>query len=718
MTLYEQNINNLGKLITFGSLHLSLTLKLEKFEIQNLNIDFRKINSLSDLSFLIENEIFWERIELSSRNELLNTIFHMNRIKKRKNIVTYLLYDKLNFNSEQIKFQRLIDYILLSNGVVIYSFNIFRCKMNICFKIMYKNHTRKIMLFDDDNNEEENSSINYNNNVNEENKNFNLDEDEESKDNIGEINNIGLFKKFPENEINFGDFKYLYFHAKDYICGGEFQDMFKLKEIYNFLLKLKTNTKIKIIFNFAENLKYFRNYLIEFLKISDIHIFKKKAELIDILIKKNEIENKKISRKNDNIIKLYKIKKAQSLRKIKIRKNKIPQKNRISSDTSIFNLTKLPNYQMKSVFNSFYNTNIQKENNKNQNMKSILSPRALNLNLTNLTFDKQRLYTVDKSNIYNYIYELFYPNETQQILNKLNTSEKLGIYLEDFKKINIVEYKKSKLKPILFEYDLNIYPKINIHSLKQIENIKEILYTNYSLFSFIINGCILNIILDDIIKGRENYYLFYIYIRISVLKILSLMKQGLSIPTDKSFYLIQLKKNEMNKIISKEISKKKENGFNMNYFRLDLKEKLKKLRKINCSMTSMENKFYSTYMRNTKWSNNTTTNKRLINLKKGVNEKNGFWSVKNKNKKEKKIVYSFSRSMPRYACYLSKNQKINFLKKKLPSIKLQKKSKSIEEMHKDKINQPIKDEEEEIVQQMYDTSKYQELMFQRTQKDT
>ena len=55
------------------------------------------------------------------------------------------------------------------------------------------------MLFDDDNNEEENSSINYNNNVNEENKNFNLDEDEESKDNIGEINNIGLFKKFPEN---------------------------------------------------------------------------------------------------------------------------------------------------------------------------------------------------------------------------------------------------------------------------------------------------------------------------------------------------------------------------------------------------------------------------------------------------------------------------------------------------------------------------------------
>lgn len=718
MTLYEQNINNLGKLITFGSLHLSLTLKLEKFEIQNLNIDFRKINSLSDLSFLIENEIFWERIELSSRNELLNTIFHMNRIKKRKNIVTYLLYDKLNFNSEQIKFQRLIDYILLSNGVVIYSFNIFRCKMNICFKIMYKNHTRKIMLFDDDNNEEENSSINYNNNVNEENKNFNLDEDEESKDNIGEINNIGLFKKFPENEINFGDFKYLYFNAKDYICGGEFQDMFKLIEIYNFLLKLKTNTKIKIIFNFAENLKYFRNYLIEFLKIADIHIFKKKAELIDILIKKNEIENKKISRKNDNIIKLYKIKKAQSLRKIKIRKNKIPQKNRISSDTSIFNLTKLPNYQMKSVFNSFYNTNIQKENNKNQNMKRILSPRALNLNLTNLTFDKQRLYTVDKSNIYNYIYELFYPNETQQILNKLNTSEKLGIYLEDFKKINIVEYKKSKLKPILFEYDLNIYPKINIHSLKQIENIKEILYTNYSLFSFIINGCILNIILDDIIKGRENYYLFYIYIRISVLKILSLMKQGLSIPTDKSFYLIQLKKNEMNKIISKEISKKKENGFNMNYFRLDLKEKLKKLRKINFSMTSMENKFHSTYMRNTKWSNNTTTNKRLINLKKGVNEKNGFWSVKNKNKKEKKIVYSFIRSMPRYACYLSKNQKINILKKKLPSIKLQKKSKSIEEMHKDKINQPIKDEEEEIVQQMYDTSKYQELMFQRTQKDT
>jgi hypothetical protein len=487
----------------------------------------------------------------------------MNRIKKRKNIVTYLLYDKLNYNPEQIKFQQLIDYLLLSNGVMIYSFNIFRCKISICFKIMYKNHTRKIMLFDDDNNEEEN-------------KNFNYDDEEESKDDIDDINNIGLFQKILDNGIDFDDFKYLYFNAKDYIYGGEFQDIFKLKEIYNFFIKLKTNTKIKIICNFAENLKYFGNYLIEFLKISDIHIFRKKAELIDILIKKNEIENKKISKKNDNFIKLFKIKKAQSLRKINIKKNKFTQNYRNSSDTSIFNLTKLQNYKTKNSFNSFYNKQIENEKNKNknQNMKSILSPRTLNLNLTNFTFDKQRRYTLDKNNIYNYIYKLFYSSETYQILNKSNMCHKLGIYLEDFKKINIVEYKKSKLKPILIEYDFNIYPKINIHSLKQIEKIKEILYSNYALFSFIINGCILNIILDE----RKNYYLFYIYIRISVLKILSFMKQGLSIPADKSFYLIQINKNETNKLISKEISKKKENGFNMNYFGLDLKERLKKIK--------------------------------------------------------------------------------------------------------------------------------------------
>ena len=84
MKLYNQELCNIGKLITFGSLNLSLTFKIKESDILSLNLDFKKINKLNDLSFLIKNEQLWERIELSSESELLNTLFYMNRIKKNK----------------------------------------------------------------------------------------------------------------------------------------------------------------------------------------------------------------------------------------------------------------------------------------------------------------------------------------------------------------------------------------------------------------------------------------------------------------------------------------------------------------------------------------------------------------------------------------------------------------------------------------------------------
>ena len=137
MTFYSQEISNIGKLITFGGLSLSLTLRLEKSDIQALNINFKNIHNLNDLSFIIENEQLWERIELNTKSELLNTLFHMNRIKRIKNIVAYLIYNKLEFTEDQMKFQRLLDCILLSNGVVIYSFDVCKCNINIYFNIIY-----------------------------------------------------------------------------------------------------------------------------------------------------------------------------------------------------------------------------------------------------------------------------------------------------------------------------------------------------------------------------------------------------------------------------------------------------------------------------------------------------------------------------------------------------------------------------------------------------
>ena len=45
----------------------------------------------------------------------------------------------------------------------------------------------------------------------------------------------------------------------------------------------------------------------------------------------------------------------------------------------------------------------------------------------------------------------------------------------------------------------------------------------------------------------------------------------MKIPKDKSFYIIELKKDELSKIISDENTKRKEDGFNINYLNNELK---------------------------------------------------------------------------------------------------------------------------------------------------
>ena len=51
--------NSIGKIITFGSLNLFLTLRLER---EDLTTNFNYLQSLEELTFLADNEILCERI--------------------------------------------------------------------------------------------------------------------------------------------------------------------------------------------------------------------------------------------------------------------------------------------------------------------------------------------------------------------------------------------------------------------------------------------------------------------------------------------------------------------------------------------------------------------------------------------------------------------------------------------------------------------------------
>ena len=84
-------------------------------------------------------------------------------------------------------------------------------------------------------------------------------------------------------------------------------------------------------------------------------------------------------------------------------------------------------------------------------------------------------------------------------------------------------------------------------------------YTN------ILYGCILGTILDDT-NENINYYMFYYNIYVSLIKLVTLDKNNISPPKDKSFYYVKIQKNQLDKIIKEENAKKQENGFINNYY--------------------------------------------------------------------------------------------------------------------------------------------------------
>ena len=712
MTFYSKELSNIGKIITLGSLNLSLTLRLEKSDFQLLGIEFKNINALKDLTFILENEYLWERIELITESELLNTLFHMNRIKKIKNIVAYLIYNKIEFNEEQIKFQRLLDFLLLTYGVVIYSYDICKCKINIFFNIIYKNTSKKIIIYEED--------VLYTNKDNDTNKDNleNKDKHEKKEENGEEINDenekedMGLFGRIPENQVNFDDFKYIYIHFSDYTIGGELFEIFKLKELYYFLKHIKNETKTKIIINFGENLKSYEKYLISFIKVSDIHIFRNKVELVDILMKKKEKEDKKKQKINQKFLQIFKAQNNHKIKKIKAVMHRDGSKKSLNSNLSFSKISK--NSGDNKTNNSYTSRKLEY---KSQTLKNMLINKSLNISLNIKSKDY-----FNKNNIFNYIQELIY-NPTEFMENQ-NQNDKLGIYIDDFKKIYIIDYKKLRFKPNISEYDLNIYPKPNIHNLLEIENIKNILHSNNSLLSYIIYGCILITILDDMSKSNDNYYLFYFYIRMSILKILSVIKNGMKIPTDKEFYLIELKKNELNKIITDENTKRKEEGFNISFFNSEHKTKSE-------NSIDEKDKFGTLYMQGFRKKENLktksiinnykTNEKTFLNFikKRNTNLEKGFWT------KRKNMKFSFhSNRVPDLSVYLSKEQKQKLTKEnKLPPLRFISKSsnQTSNSFMKSKIpkldirkNENNKNSQEEG---KIDISKYKEIKFQPTQKE-
>jgi hypothetical protein len=144
---------------------------------------------------------------------------------------------------------------------------------------------------------------------------------------------------------------------------------------------------------------------------------------------------------------------------------------------------------------------------------------------------------------------------TKEISHIKTGVNKLGLFLDNLQKLNLIENKGQKIFNEN-EFLLKLYPKINHTNQKVVDEYKKILAVNNNYFKSIFFGgffskfVFLEDYLSSFLSGLET-----------VKRILELFKHKIDFPTEQDFYIIKHQKNVIYKNLETEFLKKKEEKF-------------------------------------------------------------------------------------------------------------------------------------------------------------
>lgn len=146
------------KLISIGLLELDFTLNLNQRDLTEYSIDLENINSLNDCSYFLNFDYFSEikhpllqKITLSSKNNLINTLLFINKVFKKKSFIELMLFSEIEFNNEEYFMKNLLKYISEQNYLFILENKIFNIPSNLNFEIKFNGKIMKSYKFGQEN---------------------------------------------------------------------------------------------------------------------------------------------------------------------------------------------------------------------------------------------------------------------------------------------------------------------------------------------------------------------------------------------------------------------------------------------------------------------------------------------------------------------------------------------------------------------------------------
>ena len=726
-----------GVLLTFGSINLLFTLNLEKHDLKKYKVKWEKLENLENLKFIRKHKHFWKRIEISSNNDTMNILLHINKSSQKLIKIGYVAFKKIKYTDKQIDFENLINSVTTQNGLFLTSCDVCKCSLSIQLLLKYENNEKTFLLLGEPEQKKEEADVKGedDNKIEEEHvaqkeeeKKTNNKEEQKDEKNKNEDNNP--FVNITEEIVSPRDFNFIYFNYNDYV-NGEFSSKIKIEHLYEYIQTLKITTKSKIILNLEEETIENNVILRDLLALTDIFIFYNKNKLYDILkqlkeiedntnteklyayhyreVEKKNLEKEENRQKEEERVKNYKAFLERNKNEKKLKKNQSKntekqekqEKNQQQTDIKKENIyiTQGDNENDKdrktevNKVNELINNEDNKEEKKEENKEEKKDENKEKPNDKELTNEpkndgqnkenekeneKEKEKDNQKSNSFskknklmpitikltpppilgkNEIFEYFKYGICDRDPQR-KTSEKILLVLDEFKKIFFIKFNKNDTKPNISDYDLKLYPQMNLRNMNEILEFKKFIKSKFNEYVKIFMGSFLSIVLP---KGQDkidedSLFLGYLCATNTIKKLAEIEKYNLPIPKEKDFFYPSINKTEVEKLITKVNQRKKEK-----LFILDGNTKKNAIVKpynplLDKNLISF---FSSRNNKNFLKMNGFIKNDGEINYDPVYRETLGFSKISNKDEKDvyksfqttNKFLFGYNKKIPSYSIY-------------------------------------------------------------------
>jgi hypothetical protein len=137
------------------------------------------------------------------------------------------------------------------------------------------------------------------------------------------------------------------------------------------------------------------------------------------------------------------------------------------------------------------------------------------------------------------------------------------LVLDEFNRIYIIKCNKFEEKPFVLDFDLKLYPKMNVRNMNDILTFKNFIRKKFSEYVNIFMGGFLGVIAGKGKRGCEDDSLFLGYLVATniIKKIAELQRYDLPLPKNKEFFCPVINKNELEKILIEANKRRKEKAF-------------------------------------------------------------------------------------------------------------------------------------------------------------